>query len=677
MVSRRQLSFPLTILALLLYAISFVLLCPGSDSDVPFGVFQWVGMLAAMGFLLLSFLGWGRVLLAGSGAALGVELALGCAVAAILVALLGAAGFLGPSYQVLFALLGLGGVLASEVPGKRPNGETEREWPGPLALLVVALVFLRFCRASLLHTAVDPLYYHLEAPRLWWEQGGIRFHPELPFLFQARYWEYLALYAMQLFEWQPGRGLIEGQVLGQWLHAILGNGGCGLVLYAWARRSFKIPAAWCGLVALAGVAVPHLIGASLAKNDWGISLWTLAGLALLPLFREERSGGSANGRALLAAGILLGVAVAGKFNAAFTVLPLFAVSFFWRFRNAGMRNTVREHGAIAVVALLAAAPIFLRNLLATGNPFFPEYSVLLSPDFLSPSELAHQELWYATAPPPGFLTHARRIALMLFDENVWLILFAFLPALSTRKFDKRFALISGASFVALLALEQMRLRSVRYIGPLLPFGAAFGIVALYFFLRETRADRKWLPWALAGVLLFRSDLFFFRGSMDVYRVNQPYLPGDQSPLVVAPWEWATAPNLALQLRTWQIAGESKAWLRMHAQPADTILYVADPAPYYLPAARVLPYTAKAVEAAVPANLDPEALVGTLQKLGVTYVLNTYQWDEAAGRAITQQMQILARKYPRGVLFQDTDATVLGVKELAEAAASRTPGGAAR
>lgn len=238
-------------------------------------------------------------------------------------------------------------------------------------ILLFALFLLFFCRffeASYPQPHGDPLYYNLLAAAKWRALGQIQFVPELPLLFQSSWWDYLYLWPAMFYQVEPGRGLIESQIMSQWLHFFVGFGGSLLV---WNRilDHFKYDNFTKYLSSIVLIACASLWWtATLAKNDWGAVFLVLGGFGLL---LEQK---------ILLGSLILGMA----FIAKGTTLPVVFV-FLAAF-------CIRKHREIPKVAFgffLGILPIVIRNVLATGNPIFPAPFLHLGNEYLSESFLEY------------------------------------------------------------------------------------------------------------------------------------------------------------------------------------------------------------------------------------------------------------------------------------------------
>lgn len=246
-------------------------------------------------------------------------------------------------------------------------------------LLFPVLYFLaRIFSAGLPQQHNDALYYHLAAPKLWAELGKIALTPEHPSYAQASFWE--TIYGLPQF-FLGTRGAfahVATQLFGQWMHVLWGQFGVlfagAAILRAFAPELRKRSGLTIFLAWLCTTLPCVEWTGGLAKNDYVAAFFAMA--AVISLTAPSR--GSRVPPALLC-GLLAGWAFATKMSAACTVVALPVLVFSLQAKGARLR-------AFAFYALgcaIAAVPVFFRNALFTGNPFFPMFDAAIGPGWLS------------------------------------------------------------------------------------------------------------------------------------------------------------------------------------------------------------------------------------------------------------------------------------------------------
>ncbi|HEX9056053.1 MAG TPA: hypothetical protein VF818_00840 [Ktedonobacterales bacterium] len=244
-----------------------------------------------------------------------------------------------------------------------------------LALLFSAATLTLIVLAALLPptTAWDALSYHLVSARADAAAGRIVLDPGNPQVYQPQLMEmlYTLLYLV--------RG---GDTATALLHAACGGLVLALVgLSAWRMGG---PRAATRAIALVFAIPTVALLAGWAYVDLGLAAAELAALAALPLWRAAMRGGDprAGWRWLWAAALAAGVALNIKYTAAYVVAALAMLIGFAAWRDArplvaagGMRArmlaALRPSLLFGAVASVVGSLWPIRNLVVTGDPFFP------------------------------------------------------------------------------------------------------------------------------------------------------------------------------------------------------------------------------------------------------------------------------------------------------------------
>ena len=199
--------------------------------------------------------------------------------------------------------------------------------------------------------AFDALLYHLTQPARVLQDGGLRLlnvpHFWFPDLTENVYLWALALGSERL-----------AQVL-HWTWAMLS----ALLLWRWAVRVWGIEIGRRALLLLAAIpSLPML-------TSWAYADLALVFYALATLYAVTRYAPAGSLAWLRIAGVMAGLAMAVKYTS-FTV-PLAAglLILFWNRRTPG--RAIGYAAQFSLVALIVAAPWYLRNAIVMGNPFYP------------------------------------------------------------------------------------------------------------------------------------------------------------------------------------------------------------------------------------------------------------------------------------------------------------------
>lgn len=218
-----------------------------------------------------------------------------------------------------------------------------------LATFVAFALIVGGVVALLPPTAWDTQTYHLVIPKVALEQGRISAPPDIVYFSFPSLGEMLFLAGM----------LLKGDVVAQFLHfgfLVLTLG----VTFALAWREFNARVAWLACAIL--VAVPSfLLVATWAYVDVMLAFYAFGSFYILRVACER---GDVRWFAL--AGAFAGLAMGIKYTAVIVPIALLVVcpsSFVFRRPSFVLR--------LLSFVILFASPWYLRNLIFTGNPFYP------------------------------------------------------------------------------------------------------------------------------------------------------------------------------------------------------------------------------------------------------------------------------------------------------------------
>lgn len=241
-------------------------------------------------------------------------------------------------------------------------------------ILILLLAFLCSLSPPTI-TEWDSLSYHLAIPKLYLKAGRIYFvrftsHASFPFTTEMLYTAGLAL---------------SGHTLAKLFHLTFFLGcamlllciGNSLALHLWRQehnddecKSLPSPtrAGWASSWALFTIPIA-VAEASTAYIDVALSFYTLLFThAVLQWFSTFSFGW------LALAGIACGICMGIKYSGVLTILLLLCAALLSRF----MRRDIRHPSAILIhtiaaiaIAIIVASPWYVKNIVLTGNPFFP------------------------------------------------------------------------------------------------------------------------------------------------------------------------------------------------------------------------------------------------------------------------------------------------------------------
>ncbi len=224
---------------------------------------------------------------------------------------------------------------------------------------IIALL-LSFIFAAVLLLALAPplkfdaLVYHLALPKTYLSVGSVGYVPGNIFWGMPQVGEMLYLWAMSLAG-EPAAACVSWGVGAM---AVLG-------LLGYARRQVGVAAAWVSAAAL-------LAGYTLAAElSWAYVDWftILYGLAFLVLLHRWKDIGRPS--QILLAGLFGGFALGSKYSAGALLAAGAVLIAYYSLKMSTPRLALRNLAVFGLAAGAASAPWLLKNILATGNPFYP------------------------------------------------------------------------------------------------------------------------------------------------------------------------------------------------------------------------------------------------------------------------------------------------------------------
>lgn len=369
-------------------------------------------------------------------------------------------------------------------------------WRGAVLLGLCALFFGVIGLDALVPTtARDALTHHIAVPQ-WWLEAG-RIHP-IPWHEWSYYPALLQLGYLALMKY--GWGELASLYHASFLFLLTAS----VALFTRARSTSLI-----GLVAaLVTVSIPlSLRVAATPLVDMGLALYTF--LALHSLIRWGE--GQKPGRALLAGGCALGLALNTKYNALLvTVILLLLFPIVWQQSGQSRRRLITGASIFFGSALLLFTPGLIKNYLWTGNPIYPLYNNHFATTLISPAgmpsvrPLEHRLSIYGEDFPDLLLLPLRILVSgqdgspQQFDGVLSpILLLAAVPVLMAPRMRWARFLASFSVFYFLFELFYAAMR-VRYLLPAL--GAAAALTAIGFAtLTGTHRVRLARPIALGAL----------------------------------------------------------------------------------------------------------------------------------------------------------------------------------
>jgi hypothetical protein len=442
-----------------------------------------------------------------------------------------------------------------------------KEWDKHVVAVLAVIVGLRWLLSVRLLGHGDPLYYHLEAPRFWFQEGKVLPDLHHPITFLASAWEYLYLWPQAFFVHPPQQGLALAQWFSQWTHVWVGFGGSVLSVYALSGHVTKVTGLRLTCVALGAGAGPMIWTAVLAKNDWGSTFWVLVGVVLIARAMMHKKLGSPDSAWI---GIFLGLGLISKITSLFAILPWGAV---W------IGTVIYKRSSRALLwsltgGVLALTPFLLRNYLATGNPLFPASLPGLPNPLLGPTEAEIAASFRHAASPDLWGTFMQRVSELRHEQKpaLWagfpglLLLVLWKRKLSREALPAWMAYLTAMTASFLFVLGVSGVAQLRLLGPglvLLGFslGATVAVLATHWVPSRHLRWSGLIPWLVMAT----------NGLLPVY-VFAKLLPGKYD-----------FPHEAVLKDS---NGYAKAWIRANVSKGDLIVTDGDNEVYYLAGHRI-------------------------------------------------------------------------------------------
>ncbi|MCH7903677.1 MAG: hypothetical protein IH944_03815 [Armatimonadetes bacterium] len=237
----------------------------------------------------------------------------------------------------------------------------------PLAVGVIGLLSLVAVLAPSVASDWDTLAYHLAVPKIWLQGGQIEY-------VQGIHHSNFPLSIDNLYIW----GLMWGGQSGAKAFTLVVFVFGAIALFGLARRWYGGSAEWWCALGFAGIPVVAWETGT-AYIDVAHGLFAAFGIlyACSSIVKEENRKES-----IILAGLCLGFALGTKYTGFQVLVAVAAVvgmaGLFMRKPFVGVKTKI----AIAVIALLVAAPWYVKTAVYTGNPVFPFfYGVLGGEDW--------------------------------------------------------------------------------------------------------------------------------------------------------------------------------------------------------------------------------------------------------------------------------------------------------
>jgi 4-amino-4-deoxy-L-arabinose transferase-like glycosyltransferase len=280
------------------------------------------------------------------------------------------AGSLGLLYKSFFyiSFLLLAGVLSPflyknyspDTQGEKGLLETRSRtvWEWVLSSVVFMLLILTLINSLAPTIDYDAMVYHYGLPNIYIQEHQIRYLPENIFSGFPQNMEMLFTLGALL------RGYEVSNLIQYGVSLLL-----VLVVFTYSRKYFGRQVA---LLATAVFCSTPLIAQIFSRPaaDMGLALFVCLSFFSLIIWTEHKKNSW-----LIAAGLYTGLALGTKYSALFFSLALLSCILFGKLLcdRARPREIVYYLSIFLVSAIVVAAPWYIKNLITTGNPFFPAF----------------------------------------------------------------------------------------------------------------------------------------------------------------------------------------------------------------------------------------------------------------------------------------------------------------
>jgi hypothetical protein len=228
-----------------------------------------------------------------------------------------------------------------------------RKFSRIIIFLTTIILFCQYSVALAPPVQFDALTYHLAIPQSYIQAGQITYLPENVFWGMPEQTEMLYTLVMSI------GGIEAGPVLGWWIGilALLG-------LVGFAEKMFGIDAAW---VTVAGLMSGAALTGSFPSGyvEWVTMLFGLAMSVCLIHWSLNK-----NHFTLILAGVFAGMALGTKYTAGVALLAGFVVIIFFQ-KVRSFKQTAIDLFLFGGGAFIITLPWWIKNFLATSNPFYP------------------------------------------------------------------------------------------------------------------------------------------------------------------------------------------------------------------------------------------------------------------------------------------------------------------
>ena len=397
-----------------------------------------------------------------------------------------------------------------------------------LLLIIFLFIFVAFILALAPPIARDALIHHLAIPKLWIMHGGFYDTP----------WAVYSYYPMNLDLLYLIPLYFGNDIIPNFIHMGFGI-GTAAVIYSYLRWRLNHNAGLLGFSIFISTPVIFKLS-TMAYVDLGLVFFITTSVLS---FMRWRAGEYKEYRWLLISSVAMGLALGTKYNALVAWFFLTLALVFICSRDIGNQWKAVKYGLIFfLVSLVVFSPWLIKNIILTGNPFYPLFPGVFNCSVLgdggaSSVSFVHtnasmfwtrgiffgESLWDILLIPFRIFFQGQDDSPRYFDGVLNPILIIFVPFAFIKKdmkLEKLFFLYFSVFFILItFFLDQIR---IRYILPVIPFLViltVMGLVNIFEWLTARESlSRK--------IYLSGSGDFFNKSFNNEYHIHQKILSQD-------------------------------------------------------------------------------------------------------------------------------------------------------
>ncbi|MEO7162696.1 MAG: hypothetical protein ABI041_07245, partial [Bdellovibrionia bacterium] len=321
-----------------------------------------------------------------------------------------------------------------------------------------------------------------------------------------------------------------------------------------------------------------------------------------------------------------------------------------------------------LIILLTLSPLFIRNWLFTGNPFFPIFGDLFKSAWDYQSLSGGYVQWRNARRPLALLLP--RLQLILQRDFFVLVLPLVVLILGVLKsWGNSFRLLLASTFSYVLFLVVVGSAygtddgtiSLRFLGPGLVLALGSAAIGSFLVLDKIgeRTSRNFLQAILALVFLVVS----------AWHTQMPIRDLDVLRKDMGRITWAS--------RLFAMGGATKAWLRLNSKPGDLIVSTGDNQIYYLSHLRVTVADAQPfLDGSIRKFLDLREVLAFLYSMNVKYIVDTNYFETKFWNILSYRINEGIDAYPSANLFEFGNSRVIDpfvlLQEIEQACVVRAP-----